>query len=764
MLKRKSVEKTDSNKKSTRSTRSATRKEKEEVDLKAAAGSASPGSPSIQSPIQSATPISAIAARRALELVATTESDQQQDTDNDIDQQLEQEQITDWDSEIEENEPSDAESEAENVNSKSKEARSVIKRVKPEKVKTAQYDPKAISLFTPSSTNVVKVTSKSNDEILVIGLKKDEGQALFAPLLGSFSAIGAVFGSDDPVPSNLRNFECPDTVYFVPMFSPKTHSLICIEPTQSRINTQLYQHTAIAHKMSFPIRKQLTSAFTTLQQSSGRFSTIIAVKSLGNSGIVDVERILPLFKGVFNLEDAKPTSEDPAVLAINAIPGFYPILEPTPNVKVMQIPTSWTSSVNQFLTASQSSEDAQVALICGSKRMGKSTFSKYMVNRLLEKHPRIAFLEADIGQPEFGIQGVVSLYILDKPLLGPPFANSHLEAKRRFFIGSITPRDDPDYYMACLNELLTTWRQEVSDQVTNDTSLGEKPVPLVINTHGWIKGLGYDLLMDLIHTAAPNFILAFQSTLTPSRNLPPSFITSVVPPSSEATVLPKILYLTSLMDDLEADVTAQKYHPSDHRMLNLVSYMHMNHMGKRAEGNAWWDFKTRLVERVPWCLDWTVGLQGIWVFFEEIKYSQLLFALNGSVVGLISETSDEKNTKPTPSGFIAPPFRAPASCANPSPKITDCYGLGLIRTVDVSKSRFMILTPLPFDTLTKVNGIVKGDLELPIWGMLDSRNGAGAGITGVPWRKVPYVSFDANEGIGSSALRIRRNVMRKSQM
>jgi hypothetical protein len=38
----------------------------------------------------------------------------------------------------------------------------------------AQYDPKAISLFTPSSSNVVKVTSKSNDEILVIGLKKDE--------------------------------------------------------------------------------------------------------------------------------------------------------------------------------------------------------------------------------------------------------------------------------------------------------------------------------------------------------------------------------------------------------------------------------------------------------------------------------------------------------------------------------------------------------------------------------------------------------------
>ncbi|KAH8549105.1 hypothetical protein BGW37DRAFT_503583 [Umbelopsis sp. PMI_123] len=773
MLKRKIDEKADSSKKNAKNLRSATRKEEDESDLKDL-GSASPGSTSTQSlmPTHSSTPISAIAARRALALVANNETDQQQDTDNDIDQQLEQEQMTDWDSEVEENNQSDAESEVENVNTTSKSTRSVNKRAKVDKVKAVQFDPKAISAFSPTSTNVFKVGSNSNDEILIIGLKKDEniifqGQALFAPLLGSFSAIGALFGSDDPVPNNMRDFKCPDIVGFVPMFSPKTHSLICIEPTQSRINTQLYQHKAIPQKLPFPIGKQITSALMSFQNSPGKFSTILAVKNLSQSGIVDVERILPLFKGVFNVEDAKTKSDDPAIQAINALPGFCPILEPTPNVKTMQIPNSWTSCVNQFLAASQSTEDPQVALICGSKRMGKSTFSRYMVNRLLENHPSVAFLEADIGQPEFGIQGVVSLYVLDQPILGPPFANSHLEAKRRCFIGASTPRDDPDYYMACLVELLTVWRQEVCDTTINDITQDNKRVPLIINTHGWIKGLGYDLLIDLIHTAIPNFILAFQSTLTPSRNLPPSFITSIVPPTSEAATLPKVLYLTSLMDDVEADFTAQRYHPSDHRMLNLISYMQMNHIGKRVEGSTWWDFKTRLVEKIPWCLDWTIGLQGIWIFFEEVKYSQILFALNGSVVGLIGKLSNDitNSDKPIsrPSGFVPPPFRVPSSYPNPSPKVTNCYGLGLIRAVDISKCRFMILTPLPFDTLTKVNGIVKGDLELPIWGMLDNRNGAGAGISGMPWRKVPYVSFDANEGIGSSALRVRRNVMRRSQ-
>jgi polynucleotide 5'-hydroxyl-kinase GRC3/NOL9 len=423
------------------------------------------------------------------------------------------------------------------------------------------------------------------------------------------------------------------------MFSPKTHSLICIEPSTSRAS-QLRQGTALPQKLSFPVRKQLQSALVTFQNAPGRFSTIIAVKSLSKSGIIDVEHILPLFKGVFNVEDAKMKSDDTAVQSMNGIPGFCPVLEPTPNVKTMQIPPSWSSGVNQLLSACKSSEDAQVTLICGSKRMGKSTFSRYVVNRMLEKHERVVFLEADIGQPEFGIQGVVSLHVLDKPLLGPPFANSHLEAKRSLFIGSTSPRDDPDYYTASLVELLLVWRQEFGVYGDDDATSGFSPAPLIINTHGWIKGLGYDLLMDLIHTAAPNFIFAFQSTATQSRNLPPSFITSVIPPghtSSEGKAPPKILYLTSLMDDLDADFTAQRYHPSDHRMLNLVSYLHMNHMDKRNEGSTWWDFKTRLVERVPWCLDWTVGLQGIWVFFEEVKYSQLLYALNGSVVALIGD-------------------------------------------------------------------------------------------------------------------------------
>lgn len=49
----------------------------------------------------------------------------------------------------------------------------------------------------------------------------------------------------------------------------------------------------------------------------------------------------------------------------------------------------------------------------------------------------------------------------------------------------------------------------------------------------------------------------------------------------------------------------------------------------------------RLVERVPWCLDWTRGVKGVWVLFEEVRWSQLLYTLNGSVVALVGDLEDE---------------------------------------------------------------------------------------------------------------------------
>jgi len=65
--------------------------------------------------------------------------------------------------------------------------------------------------------------------------------------------------------------------------------------------------------------------------------------------------------------------------------------------------------------------------------------------------------------------------------------------------------------------------------------------------------------------------------------------------------------------------------------------------------------------------------------------------------------------------------------------------------------------------------LVKGDIELPIWGMLDFRqlcdNGDIGTIAGVERGKVPYLQWGRSSkgAIGADKRRVRKNLMRRGQ-
>lgn len=57
-----------------------------------------------------------------------------------------------------------------------------------------------------------------------------------------------------------------------------------------------------------------------------------------------------------------------------------------------------------------------------------------------------------------------------------------------FFIGSSTAKNDPETYMECIVNLIKYAETVISAQT----------IPLIINTHGWMHGMGLTLLSDLI--------------------------------------------------------------------------------------------------------------------------------------------------------------------------------------------------------------------------------------------------------------------------
>ena len=76
--------------------------------------------------------------------------------------------------------------------------------------------------------------------------------------------------------------------------------------------------------------------------------------------------------------------------------------------------------------------------------------------------------------------GLVSLTYLRQPLFGPPFMRQ-LQPARAVFIGDTSPQSDPVRFVSAVEQLCAWhWKQQ-------QHRMGSTPVPLVVNTAGWVK-------------------------------------------------------------------------------------------------------------------------------------------------------------------------------------------------------------------------------------------------------------------------------------
>ncbi|CAI7770058.1 unnamed protein product, partial [Closterium sp. NIES-53] len=96
-------------------------------------------------------------------------------------------------------------------------------------------------------------------------------------------------------------------------------------------------------------------------------------------------------------------------------------------------------------------------------------------------HPCVAFLDTDVGQPEFTPPGLVSLHLLSHPVFGHPALHQRTPIASHLY-GDISPGSDPALYLRQIFSLYDCFRQNYYD------GHGAAAIPLVINTHGWIKG------------------------------------------------------------------------------------------------------------------------------------------------------------------------------------------------------------------------------------------------------------------------------------
>ncbi|KAI8363779.1 hypothetical protein B0O80DRAFT_434480 [Mortierella sp. GBAus27b] len=747
--------------------------------------------------ISHSTPLSAVAARRQQQLISAAAS-------NDSTPEAEEHaQVDNQDIDEDEKESLDsAEGSSDSDTSGGSDQDADLKTASKSAAATSQQgrrdrrifvDPQSVSSFKPSSSNTACIVNPGGLGLILVGMKTGEtivfqGCARIIPLIGYASALGYIMSG------TVRKKKAQDssgtgqdlsTISTFTIFSPRTHALAVVESvnlTKSQKTSMVQQRTAATPAVLKQQLETLLSQFT-----HNEFDTVLAVQSASECGLFGIEKVVPLFKGIFTMKQAsrsRATEDDDRLAQARfetSLAGFHPILDTTEGIAALRIPVSWRDAIQSLISATIDETGAgvkrsPVSVVCGGKKMGKSTFSRLILNRMMNRYRRVAFIECDVGQSEFTPVGMVALHVLESPALGAPFTHPK-RPYRAFFVGNSTPRDDPKYYMACITELVKTYYAEVShtrcweDAEDYDSQNGDNEdehVPLIINTQGWIKGLGYELLLQILDYTVPSHIFGFHSPSTGDSNLPSSFLSTLYErATASGRKPPSFFYVSAASVGDENNISPfTKYHPADHRALALLSYFYQkqsDELNSRDNGTLEWDFTQALVVRRPWCWDWSLA-KGIWILFDQVPRSQILYALNGSLVALTGDKEDPRHetrqdednssdqnhpTISNPPGSISPPNYLPlGQYPPPPPELTTCHGLAIIRSIQPTTRTLHIITPIPLSTLKKCNGIVKGSLHMPLHANLDHNEESPKvpGVAGVPWKKVPYLHYEASVG------------------
>ncbi|CAJ0895752.1 17689_t:CDS:2, partial [Entrophospora sp. SA101] len=267
-------------------------------------------------------------------------------------------------------------------------------------------DPTIFSNFIPTSLNVIRCDNDNdNYKMCIVAMKSGEkicfqGSLLVATIYGDALIMGYRLKSAKSkfLENNFNNFEGEKEmdILFHPVFSPKTHSLLVIDIKASN---------GIKHCINEMLKKN--NEHNILRNG---YDTILVFRDIVSwCGIKHLGIVAPIYSDIFIPDDDKYKSNIEKQDFFQ-IPGFYPIFEMIneEGVTSFKILDSWKHAADEMETG-------------------------------LIKCPKVAYLETDIGQSEFTPEGILSLNIIESPILG---------------------------------------------------------VPLIINTHGWVKGMGLDICYE----------------------------------------------------------------------------------------------------------------------------------------------------------------------------------------------------------------------------------------------------------------------------
>ncbi|XHH07883.1 MAG: Clp1/GlmU family protein [Candidatus Bathyarchaeia archaeon] len=175
------------------------------------------------------------------------------------------------------------------------------------------------------------------------------------------------------------------------------------------------------------------------------------------------------------------------------------------------IPASWSEPLQAVRTIQ---EKPVVVVVLGKADSGKSSFSTYIVNRLVDGNSKVAVLDGDLGQSDIGAPCTVAYGYTTKKVT----EISELKVSNAFFVGV----NSPVQAVARTIEGVVAMLREILQKAEADY--------VVINTDGWVEGeLAVKYKLQLVNQLKPDLVIGIQiqeelKPLLSSLNTVPTFL------------------------------------------------------------------------------------------------------------------------------------------------------------------------------------------------------------------------------------------------
>ncbi|KAH8337816.1 hypothetical protein KR067_004730 [Drosophila pandora] len=331
--------------------------------------------------------------------------------------------------------------------------------------------------------------------------------------------------------------------------------------------------------------------------------------------------------------------------------------------RTVQVPQVWNKLRLQA--------DSRMMFV-GGKGVGKSSLLRYLVNRSLGQFPKLLLIDLDIGQPELFVSQTVSCTLLEEPLLGPGFFLNK-QPERAYVVGHVNIVMCAEQYARAVTQLaLHVQRYPKYNNL-----------PWLINTMGYNKGFGTELVALLVDRFRPTDLVQIESSMAINNFDSPlewstlKQTTPIVYTSDEFAVkeIPKYTLHKLASAVPPKDRGAWGMSAKDLRYSNLLA-----RLSSCLRGNA----KT-LTDSTPVAVSLEL-LKIQHLTSEDYTREELIQGMEANVVYLCRQ--DE-----------GPP---------------ECLGIGVVRAIDYEHGKLYLVPAMPLVRLTLVNCLILGgELTLP---------------------------------------------------